>query len=97
MLDFTRCMRDNGVEMPDLAVDADGQARVPTDALASIDTESPEFTEAFVVCVPNLTEAGAVSLATDPELLLPKKWLLLISSHRRLAKQATDTLAAWGT
>ena len=69
VLDFTRCMRDNGVEMPDLQVDADGQPRIPTGALSEIDTQSPEFTTAFAACVSVLTEAGAVSLATDPELL----------------------------
>jgi len=69
VLEFTGCMRDHGVEIPDLQVDADGQARVPTEALENIDTESPEFTEAFVACVPILTDAGALSLATDPELL----------------------------
>ena len=69
VLEFTGCMRDNGVDIPDLAVDADGQARIPTDALSGVDTESPEFSEAFVACVSILTDAGAVSLATDPELL----------------------------
>ncbi len=69
VLGFTRCMRDNGVEVPDLQVDADGQARIPTEALASIDTESPEFTRAFLECVAILTDAGAVSLQTDPELM----------------------------
>jgi hypothetical protein len=69
VLGFTSCMRENGVDIPDLQVDAEGQPRLPTGALAGIDTTSPEFTEAFVSCVGILTDAGAVSLSTDPELL----------------------------
>jgi hypothetical protein len=69
VLEFTRCMRDNGIDIPDLAVDADGQARIPTDALSGLDTESPEFSQAFLACASILTDAGAISLATDPELL----------------------------
>ncbi len=69
VLGFTQCMRANGVDMPDLQVDAEGQPRIPAAALSDIDTESAEFTSAFVECASILTDAGVVSLQSDPELL----------------------------
>jgi hypothetical protein len=68
LLEFTTCMRDNGVDMPDLQVDASGAPRIPTDGLGAIDTSSPEFVAAFSECVGILADSSPVDITTDPEL-----------------------------
>ena len=68
LLQFTACMRDQGVDLPDIQVDADGQPILSTDVLAGIDTQSDEFNAAFLVCLPILSNAAPVQLGSDPEL-----------------------------
>ncbi|MEM7094813.1 MAG: hypothetical protein AAF567_17545 [Actinomycetota bacterium] len=46
LLEFSSCMRDNGVEMDDIEIGANR----PGGALGDIDTESPEWVAAFEVC-----------------------------------------------
>ena len=68
LLLFAACMRDQGVEVPDIPVDPDGRPILSSDLVERIDTESPEFALAFAGCVPLLTAASPVDLGADPEL-----------------------------
>ena len=68
LLLFTACLRDMGIEAPDIPVDPDGRPILSSDLVEQIDTESPEFAVAFASCVPFLTAASPVDLGADPEL-----------------------------
>lgn len=68
LLSFTTCMRENGVEVPDIAVDADGQPRLNPDVIGDLDTSTPEFSSAVGTCLSFLADAAPVDLSTDPEL-----------------------------
>lgn len=68
LLDFTACMRENGIDLPDIQVDADGQPILRTDLLEGVDTQSDEFNTAFLACVGILADAAPVQLGSDPEL-----------------------------
>ncbi|MCY4370396.1 MAG: hypothetical protein OXF41_13535 [bacterium] len=68
LLLFTGCLRDHGIEAPDIPVDPDGRAILSSDLVEQIDTESPEFAVAFAMCMPFLTSASAIDLGADPEL-----------------------------
>ncbi len=68
LLQFTACMRDNGIDLPDIQVDADGQPILSTGVLEGVDTQSAEFNQAFLACVGILTDAAPVQLGSDPEL-----------------------------
>ena len=68
LLQFTACMRDNGVDLPDLQVDADGQPILSTELLEGVDTQSSEFNAAFLACVGILAESAPVQIGSDPEL-----------------------------
>ena len=61
-------MRANGVDLPDIAVNADGQPILSTEVLEGVDTQSAKFNEAFIGCVPILAEASPVQVGSDPEL-----------------------------
>lgn len=66
-LEFTACMRDEGIDIPDIRIDADGRP-VVGEAIEGLDTTTPEFRQALAVCSTILTRAGALDLRTDPEL-----------------------------
>ncbi|MBA2337488.1 MAG: hypothetical protein H0V96_07005 [Acidimicrobiia bacterium] len=68
LLDFTACMRDQGIEVPDVQLDAAGAPMIRPDDIAGIDLESPEVQAAISACLSILTDAGAFSFADDPEL-----------------------------
>ncbi|MDQ3783066.1 MAG: hypothetical protein M3349_09045 [Actinomycetota bacterium] len=68
LLDFTVCLRDEGIEVPDIQLDAAGAPIIRPDDIAGIDLESPEVQAALGTCLPILTDAGAFSFADDPEL-----------------------------
>ncbi|HDH02771.1 MAG TPA: hypothetical protein ENH15_00820, partial [Actinobacteria bacterium] len=68
LLAFTTCMRENGVEIPDIQVDASGAPRIPAGGLSNLDTSSPEFLLAFNSCVSILAEASPIDVTSDPEL-----------------------------
>ena len=66
-LEFSGCMREHGVSIPDLRLDS--AARPVLDDLAAVvDTTSPEFRAALASCASILTSAGALDLRGDPEL-----------------------------
>lgn len=68
LLDFTACLRDQGIEVPDIQLDAAGAPLIRPDDIAGIDLDSPEVQAAVGTCLPILTDAGAFSFADDPEL-----------------------------
>lgn len=68
VLEFTSCLRGEGVEVPDIQLDSDGAPLIRPDDVAALDLESDEFQEAFDGCLPILTDAGAFSFDSDPEL-----------------------------
>ena len=68
LLLFTACMREAGIDAPDIPVDPDGRPILSSELVESIDTESPEFALAFANCVPLLTSATPIDLGADPEL-----------------------------
>lgn len=68
VLDFTQCLRDQGFEVPDIELDANGAPIIRTEDVAGIDISSREFQSAFASCTPILTAAGAFSFDFDPEL-----------------------------
>lgn len=66
-LEFTSCLRDEGIDSPDIRLDAEGRP-VLDELLEAVDTSTPEFAEALRACASILTRAGALDLRTDPEL-----------------------------
>lgn len=66
-LEFTECMREEGVDTPDIRIDAQGRP-VLDELLDAVDTTTAEFRGALTECAVILTRAGALDLRTDPEL-----------------------------
>jgi hypothetical protein len=66
-IDFTTCMREEGIDFPDVRIDAEGRP-VLDDVLDQLDTATPEFRAALTTCAEILTAAGALELESDPEL-----------------------------
>ena len=66
-LAFTECMRQEGIDFPDVRFDAEGRPLLG-EVMEDVDTASEEFTDALGSCAGILTDAGALDLATDPEL-----------------------------
>lgn len=68
LLQFTTCMRTEGIDLPDIQIDADGRPILNTEVLDGVDTQSDEFSAAFLICVPILAQASPVQVGSDPEL-----------------------------
>lgn len=68
LLLFTACLRQQGIEAPDIPVDPDGRPILSQDLVENIDTDSPEFAMAFAACLPFLTASSPVDLGADPQL-----------------------------
>lgn len=68
VLEFSQCMRDEGVDIPDIQLDADGAPILDAGALQGIDLQSPEFQSAFTSCIGIITDAGAFAFDFDPEI-----------------------------
>ena len=66
-LEFGSCMRAEGIDTPDIRLDAQGRP-VLDDLRAAVDTSSVEFRRALTDCAPILTTVGALDLRRDPEL-----------------------------
>ena len=56
MLEYSQCMRDNGIDMPDPQFDEDGGVQVGISPDSGIDPESEEFTAAEEECRPIMEE-----------------------------------------
>ena len=68
VLEVTRCMRDRGLEVPDIGVTSDGQLDLRPQDLVGIDLESEEFQEAFTSCIAVFQLSGGFDVSLDPEL-----------------------------
>jgi hypothetical protein len=69
-LDFTQCMRDKGVDMPDITFDADGQPVISGALADEFDLFDAEVQAALSSCRGIFAEAGeGVELQLDPELV----------------------------
>lgn len=68
VLEVTRCMRDRGLEVPDIGVTADGQLNLRPQDLVDVDLESDEFQEAFTSCIAVFQLSGGFDVSLDPEL-----------------------------
>ena len=66
-LEFSGCMREHDISIPDLRLDAAARP-VLDDLAAAVDTSSQEFRDALAACAVILTSAGALDLRGDPEL-----------------------------
>lgn len=66
-LEFTTCMREEGIDLPDLRLDAQGRP-VLGDVLEEVDTTSVEFRGALATCASILADSGALDLSADPEI-----------------------------
>lgn len=66
-LQFTACMREEGVDLPDIRLDAQGRP-VLGELLDAVDTSSVVFRGALASCSSILTQSGAIDLTTDPEI-----------------------------
>ncbi len=66
-VEFTACMRDQGIEVPDIRLDDQGRPMLD-DAFAAADPSSLELRGALATCASILTQSGALDLSTDPEL-----------------------------
>lgn len=56
-LEFSQCMRDQGIDFPDLSIDADGNIEL-REAFQTIDRQADGFREANEVCQEFLQQAG---------------------------------------
>jgi hypothetical protein len=65
--EFTACMRDQGIDLPDIRLDDLGRPMLD-DAFAEVDLASLEMRGALATCASILTQSGALDLRTDPEL-----------------------------
>jgi hypothetical protein len=61
-------MRDEGIPLPDIAVDADGAPILDPALLETIDVQSDEFNDAFEACQPILAASAAFDVDIDPQL-----------------------------
>lgn len=68
VLEVTRCMRDRGLDVPDIGITADGQLDLRPEDLAGIDLESEDFQEAFTSCIAVFQLSGGFDVSLDPEL-----------------------------
>ncbi len=68
LLEFSQCMRDEGIPLPDIAVDAEGAPILDPALLDTIDVQSDEFNGAFEKCQPILAASQAFSVDIDPQL-----------------------------
>lgn len=68
LLEFSQCMRDEGIPLPDIALDADGAPILDPALLDTIDVQSDDFNDAFEKCQPILAQSEAFSIDLDPAL-----------------------------
>jgi hypothetical protein len=66
-LEFGSCMRAQGLDTPDIRLDAQGRPVLGV-LRSGVDTSSVEFRRALTECASILTSVGALDLRRDPEL-----------------------------
>jgi hypothetical protein len=73
LLEFSACMRENGIDLPDIAIGPDGAPLLDPSLVDDIDIQSDEFTAAFSACLPIIAASGAFQQTTDPEELAEQR------------------------
>lgn len=68
VLEFSQCMRDEGIDIPDIELDATGAPILDEAAIEGVDLESDAFRNAFTGCIGFITDASASSFDFDPRL-----------------------------
>ena len=68
LLEFSQCMRDAGIPLPDIGIDAAGAPILDPALLDTIDVQSDEFADAFEECQPILAQSEAFDIDIDPRL-----------------------------
>jgi hypothetical protein len=68
VLQLTQCMRDRGIEVPDIGITVDGQLDLRPEDLEGIDVDSESFQEAFTSCIAVFQLSGGFDVSLDPEL-----------------------------
>ncbi|MDJ0961514.1 MAG: hypothetical protein QNJ88_12715 [Acidimicrobiia bacterium] len=68
VLEMTQCMRDKGLDVPDIGITADGQLDLRPEDFGNIDVDSEVFEEAFTSCIAIFQLSGGFDVALDPEL-----------------------------
>ena len=66
LLEFSQCMRDNGIDIPDIGLDEAGGPDLSDPAYQQVDIESREFSDALDTCQPILSRVEAFRFAFDP-------------------------------
>jgi hypothetical protein len=66
-LQFTACLRNEGLDVPDVQFGPNGQPLIDPSTIEGIDIGSPEFTGAFAACLPIIQNAGVLERELDPE------------------------------
>lgn len=73
LLAFSACMRENGIELPDIAIGPNGAPLLDPSLIEDIDIQSDEFTQAFSSCLPIIAASGAFQQTADPEQLAEQR------------------------
>ena len=68
LLEFSQCMRDEGIPLPDIGIDDDGAPILDPALLDTIDVQSDGFADAFEECQPILAQSEAFNIDIDPQL-----------------------------
>lgn len=67
-LEFTRCMRERGIDVPDIRFDASGAPVIPPELVEDLDLGSDEWKAAEAECSAIFQQAAALQFTSDPEL-----------------------------
>lgn len=73
LLAFSSCMRENGIDLPDIAIGPNGAPLLDPSLIDDIDVQSEEFTAAFASCVSIIAASGAFQQTQDPEELAEQR------------------------
>lgn len=68
LLEVTRCMRDNGIEVPDIGITADGQLDLAPEDMEGVDLEDEEFQAVVASCLGAFRSSVGFDVSLDPEL-----------------------------
>jgi hypothetical protein len=66
-LQFTACLRDQGIDVPDVQFGPNGQPIIDPSLIEDIDVGSADFTRAASTCLPIIQNAGVLEQELDPE------------------------------
>lgn len=81
LLEFSACMRDNGIDLPDIGIGPNGVPLVDPGLVDQIDIQSDEFGAAFAACISIIAASGAFQRTTDPEELAAQRDQLVTFSQ----------------